>query len=99
MEVEKLINTFLALVFVLALMGILAIAAKKMGLNNTGRNRAGKRLKVVETLSLDSKRRAMILQCDEKQHLVILSQNGETVVDNEIPVPDEPKEKDVKPFE
>lgn len=97
METEKLINTFVALIFVLALMGLLALAAKKLGLGNAAKNRAGKRLKVVEVLPLDSKRRAMILQCDEKQHLVILSQNGETVVEKEIPVPTEIK--DVKPFE
>lgn len=96
MEAEKLINTFLALIFVVALMGLLALLAKKFGLNNS-KGAQGKRLKILETLAIDSKRRAVILQCDEKQHLVILSQNGQTVVDKEIPLPIE--KKDVKPFE
>lgn len=96
MELEQLLNTFLALVFVLALMGLLALAAKQLGLNNP-KNRKGKRLKIVETLMLDGKHKAVILQCDDKQHLVILSQNGDTVIDKEIPVPEDAK--DVKPFE
>ena len=99
MEVEKIINMLLALVFVVALMGILALLAKKFGLNNA-KGAQGKRLKIVEILTIDSKRKAAILQCDQKQHLVILSQNGETVIDKEIPLPTEQTEqKDVKPFE
>jgi len=99
MEPEKLLNTFLALVFVLALMGLLALAAKKLGLANATRTRAGKRLKVVEVLPLDGKRRAMILQCDDKQHLVILSQNGETVISKDLEIKTEKLEDSDKPFE
>ncbi len=96
MEAEKIINMLLALVFVVALMGLLALLAKKFGLNNV-KGAQGKRLKILESLAIDSKHRAVILQCDQKQHLVILSQNGETVIDKEIPVSTELK--DVKPFE
>ncbi len=96
MELENILHTFLALIFVVALMGVIALIAKKLGLNNP-KNSKGRRLQIVETLMIDAKRKVVILQCDDKQHLVILSQNGETVIDHEIQVPDEIK--DVKPFE
>lgn len=71
-----------AFFFVMALMGGLAFILRKInsGLSvQTGlKNR---RLKVVETLSLDPRRRAVILRCDQKDHLVILGPNSETVID------------------
>lgn len=74
-----------ALVFVLALMGGLALTLKRLGLTQGGSAAPGKRrLKVVETLPLDARRRAMILRRDGTEHLVILGPNGETVVETRI---------------
>ena len=84
METEKLITTLLALIFVLSLMGLVAMLAKWLGLTQGGVVKGGQRLKMIEALSLDSRRRAVILQCDQKQYLVILSQNGETVVERNL---------------
>ena len=81
-----------ALVFVLALMGLLAFALRRLGLAGpalpAGRNR---RLKLIEVLPLDSRRRAVLLERDKKQHLVILGPGGETVVETHI----DPPESDV----
>lgn len=80
-----------ALVFVLALMGMLGYILKRIGpggssaLLPTGK----RRLKIVETMPLDGRRRAMLIQRDNTQHLVILGPTGETVVETNIPAPAE----------
>lgn len=43
-----------------------------------------RRMKLVETLTLDPKRRAVILACDQTETLIILGPAGETVV-RELP--------------
>lgn len=80
-----------ALVFVLALMGLLAFVLKRFGpgaaggLISTGK----RRLKIIETLPLDARRKAVLLQRDNRQHLVILGPAGETVVETDIEAPNE----------
>ena len=102
MQYMEYLNTFLALIFVLAAMGILALIAKKMGLSQTGGLTKNRRLRLVEALPLDHKHKAVLLQCDDKQHLVILNTNGETVIDTNIKPHSTTGEKDQKddpPFE
>ncbi len=91
MEAPDYIKFFAALVFVVALMGLLAYVMKRLnlagggGLISTGK----RRLKIVETLPLDARRKAVILQRDNRQHLVILGPAGETVVETNIEAPAE----------
>lgn len=74
-----------ALALVLGLMGGLALILKKVGLGNIGIVPADKRrLKIIEMLPLDARRKALILRRDDKEHLVILGVNGETVVETDI---------------
>lgn len=79
-----------ALVFVLALMGLLAFAVRRLGLTGPApmlsKNR---RLRLIEVLPLDSRRRAVLIQRDQKQHLVILGPTDETVVETNITPPDD----------
>lgn len=87
-DFPMMLRMFAAMAFVLALMFGLSILMRKLNLNERGpKGGAKRRLKVVETLSLDSRRRAVILSCDEKEHLVILSVNGETIVENNLKAP------------
>ncbi|MEM9470179.1 MAG: flagellar biosynthetic protein FliO [Pseudomonadota bacterium] len=82
-----------ALVFVLALMGLLAFALKKLGLDRSGTMTGRKkRLKIVEIQPIDSKNKTALIQCDDKQHLVLIGANGQTVIKNDI----EPKKDDKK---
>ncbi len=84
-ELPQIIRLVLALAFVLALMGGLALLLKRFGLSTGMASSSGeKRLKVVEALPLDARHRAILLQRDDKQHLVILGPNSETVVENDI---------------
>jgi flagellar protein FliO/FliZ len=74
-----------ALLFVLALMGGLWLVLKRLGLSGVQMaNGQQRRLKIVETLPIDARRRAIILQRDDKQHLVILGPTGETVIESDI---------------
>tara|TARA_B100002019_G_C20971955_1_gene451545 strand:- start:56 stop:364 length:309 start_codon:yes stop_codon:yes gene_type:complete len=91
-EYMQYLNSFLALIFVLAMMGLLALLAKRLGLSENSRFSKNKRLKVIESLPLDHKHKAILLQRDDKQHLVILNANGETVIETNI----SPKETDTK---
>lgn len=85
MEATDYIRFFAALVLVLGMMGGLALILKRLGLGNVGVLPADKRrLKIVEILPLDARRKALILRRDDKEHLVILGSNGETVVETNI---------------
>jgi flagellar protein FliO/FliZ len=86
-ELPDIVRLLLALTFVIALMGGLAFILKKTGLGgakaeNTKDNK--KRLKLIEVLPLDTRRRLVIVQCDKKQHLVLLGANADTVIETNI---------------
>lgn len=87
MDGPELFKFAAALIFVLALMGALAFVLKRINagagsgtLLSTGK----RRLKILETLPLDARRKAVLLQRDDTAHLVILSPSGETVVETNI---------------
>lgn len=86
MEPESYLRFIVAFVFVMSLMGGLWLILKKLGLSGPVVQTPGKRrLKVIESLSIDTRRRLVILQRDNIQHLVILGPTGETVVETQIP--------------
>ncbi len=87
MDTPSLLRFFLAFAMVMALMGGLAFILKYISQNRLAPKNSNRRLSVVEVLGLDAKRRAMILKCDEDEHLVILSQSGETIVQQNLKTP------------
>ncbi len=91
MDTSQYFYVFLALVFVLALIGILALAARRLGFAPRAVGGAGRkrRLKVVEVMPLDSKRRLVLLKRDAVEHLVLLGAASELVVENAIPAAEE----------
>lgn len=87
MTTEDYLKFFFALLFVLCLMGGLAYLMKRFGLNGEKFTpNAQRRLKIVEILPLDMRRKAILLRRDDKEHLVILGGAGETVVETDIQV-------------
>lgn len=82
----QLVRVFAAMAFVVALMGGLAFVMKKLGLSDNPSSPSPKkrRLQIAESLALDSRRRLVLVQRDEKQHLVILGPNSETVIEHDI---------------
>ena len=88
-EGMPLLKMVLALVFVLGLMGGLALILRQLGLSGRISVPGQKsRLKIVESIPVDNRRRVAIIQRDDVQHLVIFGPNGETVVETNIPAPD-----------
>ncbi len=80
-----LFRVIAALAFVIGLMGAGLFILKKLGVSGAKPDAQNKkRLKLVESLALDPRRRLVILQRDNKQHLVILGLNGETVIETNI---------------
>jgi flagellar protein FliO/FliZ len=81
MEYAALARVAFALFTVLGMIALAAFVAKKAGLARSAAALAGrKRLALVESLALDARRRAVILRCDGRDHLVILGPSGETLL-------------------
>ncbi len=86
MEGIALLKMISALGVVIAMMFGFGLLAKKAGLAGPQiMDRSKRRLKFIEALPLDGKRRLVLVSCDERQHLLVLGANSETVVDTDIP--------------
>lgn len=78
----------LALIFVLGLILLAGWAARRYGLAATPPGaRLGKRLSIIDTIALDPRRRLILVRRDDREHLLMLGQNGEQVVEGDIPAP------------
>lgn len=85
MSVADYSQFILALLFVLGLIGVAALLARRFGLSPTARPAGGRRrLAMVECLPLDGKRRLLLVRRDDVEHLVILGPSTETVVERNI---------------
>ena len=85
-DLPQIVRVLAALAFIVALMGGFAFILKKLGLsdNPSGPSPKKRRLKIIESLPLDSRRRLVLLARDDKQHLVILGTSSETVIETDI---------------
>ncbi len=79
MELDTYLRFVAALVFVLALIGALTWAVKRYGL--FGRvaptPRGGRRLAVVESATIDVRRRLVLVRRDDAEHLLLLGPTGD----------------------
>ncbi len=99
MGYDEYLRAIFALVFVLGLMVSFLWVLRRFNLvattGGTGRL-AGRgpaklrRLGVVETLPIDARRRLILIRRDNLEHLVMVSLNGETVIESGISVQSEP---------
>jgi|GEM_PF-3871440 len=86
MEGIALLKMIAALALVIAMMFGFGLLVKKTGLSGPQiLDRTKRRLKFIESLPLDGKRRLVLVSCDHKQYLLVLGANSETVVDTDIP--------------
>jgi len=84
-DAPSFLKMLAALAFVIVLMGGLALALKKLGLSGAVSTLKGaKRLRLIEALPLDARRRLVLLERDNVQHLVILGVNTETLIETGI---------------
>jgi flagellar protein FliO/FliZ len=78
----------LALVLVLALIFAVAWIAKRLGLGGRMATARGKRrLSIEEVLSLDAKRRLVLVKRDGIEHLVLLGIGSDVVIETGIAAP------------
>lgn len=86
MDAMLLLKFFSAFVFVIALMLLFSWGMKRLGLAGALLPGAGKRrLKVVEFMPIDHRRRLVLVRRDDREHLLLLGPQGETVVETNIP--------------
>ena len=87
MDAVNYIRFAAAFAFVVGLMFLLAHLARHFHLAErlAARRGAQRRLKVVEFLSIDARRRLVIVRRDDAEHLLLLGANSETVVEVNIP--------------
>ncbi len=75
-------------------MGGLAFLLKRFGYGQIGMiSPKNKRLKIIETMPIDAKHKAILLQRDDTQHLVLFGTNGDTVIETNIKAPKDSNEK------
>lgn len=81
-----------ALAFVIALIAVLAWAVKRFGLAaHMGAAKSGKRrLSIVESTALDTKRRIVLVRRDDREHLLLLGAGNDAVIETGIVAPPEP---------
>ncbi|MCM2344842.1 MAG: flagellar biosynthetic protein FliO [Alphaproteobacteria bacterium] len=87
LDTPQLLKFVAALLFVLSLMGLLALVMRRINHGGTVMPLARRRLKVVETLPLDPRRKLAIIRCDDREHLLILGTNTETVIESSLKAP------------
>lgn len=89
METEMILKFVAGLLVVLALMGLLALTLRWWNEKRGFKPLMGKdrRLKIVEVLLIDTKHKAVLLQRDDTEHLVILGTTSETIVESNIKKP------------
>ncbi|WP_336233384.1 FliO/MopB family protein [Thalassospira sp. CH_XMU1458] len=86
MELSAYFRFVAALLFVLGIIGVFALLARRFvpGARNINRRGVKRRLAVVEVVTVDTKRRLVLLKRDDTEHLVMLGPNGDTVIERNI---------------
>lgn len=88
METTSILNAFLALLFVLGLVGLTSVAIRYFGaerfLTKTLNKAKNKRLKLVDYLTIDARRRLILVQRDDVEHLILVGGESETIIETNI---------------
>lgn len=77
----------LALIFVIALIGVAALLARRMGLGFPAqaiKPSGSRRVTVVEVSPLDARRKLVLVRRDDVEHLLVISPTSEIVVETGI---------------
>ena len=87
MGLVDLARYFGALLLVLGLIGCAWLATRRFGLPGIVSSQATRRLSVVETLMIGPRHKLLLLRRDSTEHLLLLSPQGASVVENGIAAP------------
>jgi len=94
MEWTNYLRFLSALLVALGLIGGFAWLARRSGMGGIQTSKRGRsdRLDVVEALSIDARRRLVIIRRDDQEHLILLGPESELVIETNItPMPGAPK--------
>jgi len=80
-----------ALIFVLALIAVLAALARRFGLGyrRPSRGKHDRRLSLVEVIPVDAKRRLALFRRDSVEYLVLMGATSDLLLESAIPAPDD----------
>lgn len=81
MDVTELLRTTAALVFVLALLGIGLIGLRRLNILQLFKL-TGSGLRLDSTLVLDQRHRVVLIQCRDREHLLILGPSTQTLIES-----------------
>jgi flagellar protein FliO/FliZ len=87
MDVLDFVRYFAALLLVLGLIGGAGLATRKFGVPGLAKPAGSRRLQIVETLMLSPRQRLAIVRRDGVEHLVLIGQNGASVIEASITPP------------
>lgn len=87
MELEQTLRAVFALVAVVGLIGLLGLGLRRFAPAALISGRAGRRLSVVEALTLDPKRRLVLIRRDGVEHLLLVGPETAMVVERGIVPP------------
>lgn len=89
MDVGDYFKFVLALVFVLGLIGVLALLVRRYGFGMSAlqKRAGGRRLQVVEIHPLDARRRLVLVRRDDVEHLILLGASSEIVIEGGFQAP------------
>ena len=90
LELPTSVNFIIAFVVVLALIAAVAWAIRRFGatrLDAAARARQP-RLAVIDSASVDSRRKLVIVRRDNVEHVLLLGMSGETIVERSIKLPE-----------
>lgn len=89
-DLPEIVRLLLALAIVISLMGGLAYILKKLGLSGAEPvTQKNKRLRLLESLPLDTRHRLVIVECDKTQHLLLLGAQQDTLIQSDIGHPED----------
>lgn len=88
MSTVELLQFVAVLIFVIGLIMGLSYIIRRYSMPGYGpfRKHSDRRLHVMESLSLDPKRRAIILKCDQESYLLVLGGQQDLVIDKLAPI-------------
>jgi len=87
METTNYLQFAAALIFVLGLIGAIALLVRTVGgLQFVQRKPGDRRLGMTESLLVDARRRLVLIRRDDKEYLVLLSPHGDVILDEKLEV-------------
>tara|TARA_B100000676_G_scaffold312790_1_gene388955 strand:- start:5303 stop:5674 length:372 start_codon:yes stop_codon:yes gene_type:complete len=97
LDYSNYLQFFFALIFVLGLIGAVALLLRHFGFGGAVRLQRRltggcRRLEVTDVLAVDARRRLVLVRRDNTEHLILLGANEDLLIESCISAPEMPKE-------